>query len=133
MRKKLRLKINNKMRGILGRTDTDTNRIEINVKKHKGDRAELASTIKHELMHQKHPHMTEKKVYKKTAKTKIPYGEQQRLLAKLRHKTSNYKKGALKRKFKMKKSEKVSAGSFINKANEKKLSRKERVSIMGLV
>ena len=48
------------------------------------DKRELASTIKHEIMHMNHPRMWEKTVYSKTAKTKIGPAEQKRLLAKLR-------------------------------------------------
>lgn len=107
---------------IYGRTSStykDKNpKIEINVRHHKGDEAELASTIRHELLHVKHPKMTEKAVYKKSRKTKIPQQEQSKLLAKLRHKKMNYKKGALKRKFKMKRGDKTEPGSFISKANQ---------------
>ncbi len=82
-----KLAVNNKMKGALGKAEfkknTPTGKIEINVKAHKGDKAELASTIKHEILHVKHPKMTEKEVYKRSAKTKIPPQEQTRLLRKL--------------------------------------------------
>lgn len=134
-KKKVKLSVNNKLKGALGAAEfkkgnIPTGKIQINVKKHKGDRAELASTIKHELMHVKHPKMTEKEVYKRTAKTKIAPAEQTQLIAKLRSKKLNYKTGALKRKFKMDKSESVEPGTFINKAKE--LSRTQ-VAIRGLI
>lgn len=141
-KKKYKIGVNNKMKGALGRMDPNTNRIEINVRKHKGDKAELASTIKHEIMHVKHPKMTEKEVYKRTAKTKIPEGEQKQLLSKLRNKKLNYKTGVLRRKFKMKSSEPVSPGTFISKMNEDKqpritninnLPKVEKISVMGLI
>lgn len=128
LKNKYKIGVNNKLKGALGQMDPKTNVIEINVKKHKGDRAELASTIKHELMHVEHPKMTEKQVYKKTAKTKIAPMEQDKLIAKLRNKKLNYKMGGLKRKFKMDKSESVSPGSFISRMNDEK-----RVAIMGLI
>ncbi len=133
--------IKKKLKGALGETDFDHKnkpiRVKIDVKRHKGDRAELASTIKHELMHVKHPKMTEKEVYKRTAKTKIPMAEQSTLISKLRDKKINQKVGSLKRKFKMK--GEVEPGAFISKMNEKKvitsntLTPKTRTSIMGLI
>lgn len=132
IRKKAKILINNKLRGALGRIHVNTNKIEINVKKHKGDKAELASTIKHEMMHVKHPKMTEKQVYKKTAKTKISPQEQALLIAKLRTKKIHYKEGALKRKFKIARGEKTEPGTFIRKANDAKLSR-EQLAIRGLI
>lgn len=62
---KRKIKINNHLKAY-GQEDDKTGQIEINVKKHKGNKAELADTIKHELLHQKHPKMHEKTVYKKT-------------------------------------------------------------------
>ncbi len=79
-------------------------RVEIDVKAHKGDMAELASTVKHELLHVKHPTMTEKQVYKKSAKTKIPIKEQKQMLALLDNK-KQYKVGGLIEK--MNKSKKI--------------------------
>lgn len=93
---KPKFRINNKMKA-LGRMDTKTNVIEINKKKHKGDKKELADTIKHELTHVKHPKMKEKQVYKST--DKMTSGERQRMLSKL--KGLHYKQGSLKRKYKM--------------------------------
>lgn len=112
-------------KGFFGETISDKNtglpqKIKINIKDHykkgKLDKSELASTVKHELMHVKHPKMTEKQVYKKTAKTKIPLHEQSKLLAKLRRKKLNYKVGSLKRKLKMKRSDKIEPGTLINRA-----------------
>ena len=84
--------------------------------------------------------MTEKEVYKRSAKTKIPFAEQQKLLAKLRNKKSNYKVGAIKRKFKMGRVD-SKPGDFISKMNESKINRvsnnqsvpKNKLEIMGLV
>lgn len=135
-KKKAKLKVNNKLKGALGQMDTKTNKIEINVKAHKGDRAELASTIKHELMHVNHPKAPEKEVYKKTAKTKIPSKEQTQLIKKLamsQKRKTNYKVGALKRKFKMKKNDKIEAGSFISRANRAKSISKKDLAIRGLI
>lgn len=108
--------------------DTRTGQIEINVKAHRGDKRELASTIKHELMHVKHPKMTEKEIYKRTAKTKIDPREQAQLLSKLRDKKINYRAGAAKRTLKYKTRGSFEPGSLISKANEL-----ERVAIAGLV
>ncbi len=132
LKKKPHITVNNKMKGAMGRMNTSTNKIEVNLKAHKGDKKELASTIKHELMHVKHPKMTEKEVYKKTAKTKIGPEERAKLLSKLKRKSINYKVGALKRRFKMKRSEKTEPGTFIRKANDQKLSKKE-MAIRGLI
>lgn len=89
-------------------------------KKGKLDKAELASTVKHELLHVKNPKLTEKEVYKKTAKTKITPSEQTKLLAKLRTKKINYQVGTIKRKFKMKSSEGNKPGDLINASRLKK-------------
>ncbi len=127
-KRRLKIVINNKLRGDYGAMDPKTNKIEVNVKAHKRDKAELASTVKHEMLHVAHPKMTEKQVYKRSAKTKISSEEQQKLLKKLRHKKIHYKQGALKRKFKMKRGEKVEPGMFIQKMNAKKL-----LAIKGMV
>lgn len=129
---KMKIVVNNKMKGGLGASEfkkgnKPTGKIEINVKKHKGDKAELASTIKHELMHVKHPNMTEKEVYKRTAKTKIAPEEQSKLIAKLKTKRLNYKTGALKRKYKISSSDKIEPGEFIRRANEAKANFKRGV------
>jgi len=134
---KPKLSINNKLKGALGSSEykgkKPTGRIQINVKKHKGDLRELASTIKHEIMHVKKPKATEKEVYKATAKMKINPAEQSKLLSKLRHKTLNYKAGAIKRKFKMGKN-KVGTGGLIEKANEiKNMNPVKRTAFMGMV
>ncbi len=146
-KKKPKIIVNNKLKGALGSSEftgkgkkmKPTGKIEINVTAHKGDKKELASTIKHEMMHVKNPKMTEKEVYKRTAKTKISPQEQSKLLVKLRHKKLNYKVGAVKRKFKM--SGDTKPGDLISKMNESKISRvtnnspvsQKRISILGLV
>lgn len=141
MKKKYKIKINNKLKGDYG--TEENGKIEINLKAHykkgKLDRKELASTVKHEIMHAKHPKMTEKQVYKKTQKTKIPFSEQQKLISKLRNKKLNYKIGSMKRSLGMKKN-KVEPGTFISKVNEnKQITRtkqpisKERLAVLGLV
>lgn len=128
-KKKYKISVNNKLKGALGQMDPKTNEIQINVKKHKGDKAELASTIKHELMHVKKPKATEKEVYKATRKTKIPPAEQSKLISKLRHKRLNYKLGAVKRKLKFKGD--INPGDLIKRNNE--LNPKTRTAIMGMV
>ncbi len=141
MAKKARIRVNNKLKGAYGRMDPNTNEVEINLKAHKRkgkiDKAELASTIKHELLHVKHPKMTEKQVYKKAAKTKISPAEQDRLVAKMRHKKLNYKVGAIKRKLKMKRSDKTEPGTLINRAKpQAKISAmppQKRVAFMGMI
>lgn len=119
--------INNRMKA-LGRMDTETNLIEINHKAHKGDRAEEASSLAHELMHVRKPRATEKQVYKKTAKTKIPPQEQSKLLAKLKGATIEKTMNALKKKYKV---EGSAPGAIYQKANE--LSEEKRVAIQGLI
>lgn len=141
-KKKAKIVVDNKMKGSYGEEDPNTGKIRINVKAHKGDKAELASTVKHELLHAKHPKMTEKEVYKRTAKTKIPYAEQQKLLAKLRNKKINYKMGAAKRRFKIK--GKTRVGDLITNMNAQKTARNkdksgmpknafERTALMGAI
>ena len=137
---KYKIKINNKMKAF-GQTDINTGVVEINKKKHKKDKKQLADTIKHELYHVKHPKATEKETYKNTGKLEnMPLSEQNSLIAKLRHKKMNYKTGALKRKLKMK--GEVKTGDMITKMNENKKSRiinnnqtisKTKLAIMGLV
>ena len=84
-----RLVIKNKLKDkdgtLMGDADVETGVIRINKnhRKHKKDKAELASTIKHEILHIKHPKMTEKEVYKRSAKTKLSSSEKRALLAKL--------------------------------------------------
>lgn len=131
-KKKVPIVINNKMKGDYGATSFDKKnkptKVEINIKRHKGDEAELASTVKHELMHVKFPNMTEKEVYKRTRKTKIPEAEQHKLLAKIKRKSVNYKMGAIKRKFKSGRDNQP-PGTFIKKANDMK--REQKVAFMG--
>lgn len=127
---KAKITVNNRLKGTLGDMDPKTNRIRINVRAHKGDRAELASTIKHELMHVRRPKLTEKQVYKRTAKTRISPAEQSRLIAKLRHKRLNYKIGAVKRKLKINRSDKMEPGSLISRATP---LTKRQVALRGLI
>jgi hypothetical protein len=127
--RKYKIVINNKLKAF-GQTDTKTKLIEINKKKHKGDKKQLADTVKHEIFHAKHPKATEKTTYKKTDIHSKK--EEMKFLAKLKNvkrKKLNYKKGALKRKFKMKSFEPVEPGSFIRKSQDLK----RQVSIRGLV
>lgn len=122
VKKMPKLKVDNKMKGSYGETELVNNKaksIKINVKAHKGDKAELASTIKHELTHAKYPKMTEKEVYKRTAKTKIPLAEQRQLLKKLKVKQDNYKQGAFKGRLTKYKNEKSVPGSLITKLRNK--------------
>lgn len=82
--KKRRIKVNNKLNAF-GQEDDQTGTIEINKKKHKGDKQELADTILHEITHAKHPKMKEKNVYKSTPKKgKIPKRKVKQLLKKLK-------------------------------------------------
>ncbi len=144
-KKKIKISVNNKMKGSLGSSEfkkgnIPTGKIQINIKAHKKDKKELASTIKHELLHVKHPKMTEKEVYKKSKKTAITPQEQSKLLAKINMKNINQKMGGIKRKFKMGDGE-TKPGDMINKMNESKSAinsdkssiSKTRLSILGLV
>jgi hypothetical protein len=63
--KKLKIKVDNKLKAY-GEEDDKNGQIKINIKKHKGNKSELADTIRHELIHLHHPKMHEKTVYKKT-------------------------------------------------------------------
>ena len=126
--RKVKIGVNNKLKGSYGETILNKGKapiIRINVKKHRGNKAELADTIKHELMHVKHPNMKEKAVQKKT---KVASGEQAKLIARL--KTLNYKVGAFKRKLKTAARFETEPGALINEA--KTMSR-ERLALMGLV
>lgn len=146
-KKKYKIVVQNGMKDksgvILGQMDPKTNKIRINVKAraHK-DKAELASTIKHEIMHVKHPKMTEKEVYKKTAKTKISPDEQRALLKKLHRASVHGRDGALRKKLKIAPGAKVGPGDLFNRAKEMSrnvaqqddgMSIKKRVAFMGLV
>jgi len=132
---KVKLTVNNRMRGSLGRINLDRKgkkvgkklKVEINVKAHKGDKKELASSIKHELTHAKYPKMSEKEVYKRTRKTKITPQEQTNLLSKLRMAKINNKIGAIKRKLKIGRKDRVEPGTFISKINESKANFKKGV------
>jgi hypothetical protein len=128
---KYKMGVDNKLKGSYGMTIIEKGKtpvVKINVKRHNGNKAELADTIKHELLHVKHPKMTEKEVYKKT-KGKMSAKEQDQMIAKLHKKHINYRMGAAKRVFK--KSESTQPGDLINKSKE--LSHLETVAIAGLV
>jgi len=101
-------------------------KIQINVAKHRGDKSELADTIKHELNHAKAPRASEKTIQKKTKvdMSKMSYAEKEALTKKLRMKTLNYKLGAVKRRFKIHRHEKVERGDLINRMNESKVQKK---------
>ena len=115
-------------------------KIKINVRKHKGDKKELADTIVHESYHAKHPKATEKTTYKVTRKVmkNMPVSEQDKLVARV--KANHYKSGALKRKFKMGRVH-HKAGDFITRMNESKSSEKQtnskpslrRIAIDGMI
>lgn len=141
-KKKPIIGVDNKMKGSYGETTLQKGKrpiIKINVKKHKGDKAELADTIKHEMYHAKHPKATEKTTYKAMPKT-ISHEEQERLISKLRGKKINYKVGAAKRKLGISRRQKTEPGSLIRAMNERKqkrtitkaISSRERVALMGI-
>jgi hypothetical protein len=125
---------------ISGYGEEEGGKIKINVRRHKGDKQELADTVFHESYHAKHPKATEKTTYKVTRKVmkNMPVSEQDKLAAKV--KANHYKSGALKRKFKMGRAH-HKAGDFITRMNESKSSIKKtnskpslrRISIDGLV
>ena len=129
---KPRVGVNNKMKGSYGETTIRKGKppvIKINVKKHKGNKAELADTIKHEMYHAKHPKASEKTTYKAMPKTISPK-EQAKLIAKLRMKKLNYKGGAIKRKLKIGRG-KLQPGDLIKKANT--MTPIKRLAFKGLV
>lgn len=145
-KKRAKIIVKNGMRDkfgeILGRSDS-SGKVEINVKaKAHKDKRELASTLKHELLHVKHPNMTEKETYKRSRKTKISPQEESQLLSKVRMKKMNYKLGAAKRKLHMKRGS-SEPGAIISQMNAQKdssssegkpeMSERERVAISGLV
>lgn len=127
--------VRRKLKGSYGETDFIGNkavRISVDVKKHKGDKKELADTIKHELMHAKHPKMQEKTV-RKAMKKPMSNSEQTKLVQKVQRKSTNYKAGAFKRMLKTVSNE---PGALITRMNEQKSSKaltKKDVAIRGLV
>ncbi len=123
-KKKSRMKVDNHLKGSYGETTISKNKtvIKINVKKHKGNKAELADTIKHELLHAKHPKMHEKTVRKLTA-APMSKGEQARLLLKFRE-------GKLRKKMNIGRDVAVAPGDLINKA--KSMSTR-KVGALGLI
>lgn len=103
--------------------------LKSHMKKNKLDVPELASTVKHELMHFNNPNMTEKEIYKRTAKTKLSNSEMKSLIAKLKIRgitKGEFKDGALISKVN------ESKQAIKNNNNRKQFS-KTRLSIMGLV
>jgi len=77
--KKIKRKINNKLRGAFGQTDIDEGTIVINKARHKNKRATkkyakkertMINTMVHEEEHMAHPKMTEKSV-RKAARKKV--------------------------------------------------------------
>lgn len=121
----------------------DGGKIQVNVKKHKGNKAELADTIFHEKYHAKHPKASEKKTYAVTRKAmkEMTYAEKEKLAAKVRNKKIHYSQGSLKRRYKMGRG-KVEPGVLLQKFNEAKSKKKtqsaqriskQRLSVMGLV
>lgn len=129
--KKKIIGVDNKMKGSYGETTLQKGKptiIKINVKKHNGNKVELADTIKHELMHAKHPKMSEKAVRKAVPKVISP-AEQDRLIAKLQMKKLNYKVGVLKREMRVT-HRKSAPGDLYNRAQE--ISR-EKLAIMSLM
>jgi len=115
-KKKPKIVVNNKMEGF-GSADVKTGKIQINVKRHKGDKRQLADSVKHEIYHLKHPQASEKATMKNTGKLEnMSSAEQNKLIAKLRMKKINYKQGVTKRKLKMKGNTKP--GDLISKVNE---------------
>ena len=113
---KLNIVVDNKIKEY-GIYDEKTGVAKINVKKHKGDKAQIADTIKHERYHHEHPQASEKATMKNTGKLEnMSSAEQNKLIAKLRMKKINYKQGVTKRKLKMKGETKP--GDLISKVNE---------------
>ena len=141
-KKKGKIEVDNKIKGSYGETILKKGKpavVKINVKKHKGNRAELADTIKHELYHVKHPNTKEKAVQKAMPK-EISREEQDRLISKLRTKKLNYKTGAFKRKLHIPRTQSTKPGDLINAANATKQPRQAlppgkpgKVSFIGAV
>lgn len=123
-KKKAKVMVNNKIRAF-GQMDPKTNVVEINVRKHKGDKTELANSIHHELLHVKYPNMKEKEVANKADKETLQMSpaEKNALVAKVRGKKLHYKQGAMKRKFKLGRMD-AEPGTFISQVNE---NRQERI------
>lgn len=130
-KRKIRISVNNSLKEF---GNEEGGKIQINVKKHKGDKAELSDTIHHEILHAKHPQASEKAIQKKTKidMSKMTYSEKEKLASKVRMKKINYKIGSIKRKLKVSRQDKVEPGDMINKYSQTKPSR-ERIAIDGLV
>lgn len=103
-------------------------KIVVNVKKHKGNKAELIDTVKHELLHAKHPKAKEEVIRHKTkeAVREMSFAEKQSLVAKLRSKHNHYAQGVIKRKLQI--HGKTQPGSLISAMNEQKVARKPNQS-----
>lgn len=133
MKKKLEIGVSNKLKGSYGETIITKGKptvIKVNVKKHKGDRAELADTIQHELRHARHPKMSEKAVQKSMPKVISP-SEQAKLIARLKGKKINYTKGAAKRKLGIDRHQKLAPGDLIRQS--KPMTSRERLAVLGMV
>lgn len=111
-----------------GTYEDKTGVLEINRKKHKGNLAEEADSLKHELYHRAHPKATEKTTYQKThtAMKEMTYNEKVALANKVRAKNSHYVQGAVKRKLGISKHEKMQPGSLIQKMNELKVVKRNQ-------
>lgn len=97
------VKVNNKGKW-LGRVDLKTGLIEINKKRHKGNRREMLDTIVHEKLHLRHKNMKEKNIKRLTTKKieNMSYDEKQKHLAKVRMGKINKRVGDIKRMIKYK-------------------------------
>lgn len=122
---------NNKMKGYASQQGK---KIEVNVKKHHGNKTELANSIKHELLHLKHPKAKEKTIQKKAkiATENMSHSDKMKLIAKIRMKKIHRQEGVLKKKFKMAPGE-VGPGAYISKINEAKSLSKRKIAIDGMV
>lgn len=121
--------VNNKMKGYASQQGR---KIEVNVKRHNGDKTELANSVKHELLHLKHPKAKEKTIQKKAkvATENMSYADKAKLIAKIRMQKIHRKEGVLKKKFKMAPGE-VEPGAYVNKMNEANSERD--IAINGLI
>jgi hypothetical protein len=138
-RKKPKIVVDNHIRAF---GEEEGGKIKINIKKHKGDKAELADTLVHEIYHAKHPKATEKVTYKvtKRAMKEMSYAEKEKLVAKVRNKKNHYSQGAFKRKFKMGRVH-LKVGDLISRMNESRPSDKKinskpslrRIAIDGMI
>jgi hypothetical protein len=137
--KKKKIVVDNHIRAF---GEEEGGKIKINVRRHKGDKEELADTVYHESYHARHPKATEKATYKKTAKAmkEMSYSEKVKLADSIHRKSIHYRQGSLKRKLKLGRG-KVVPGTFYKKYNELKFQNKQnrrnkisprKLGIMGL-